>query len=93
MSPRPEFYGIRFPLGVVHLCRCCVAVLTCEGRLGGDPTKPNVCAEDVSEFWPLPDAVAAVLKASCANCEALRQYEEKRALLAEPQARPGEVRT
>lgn len=88
---RPEFYGIRSGLGVVHLCRCCTAVLACEGRVAGDPMGPSIDAAEVTEMWPLEDDVAAMVHAKCAACESLRRFEEKRALLAAPPRRIGEV--
>jgi hypothetical protein len=66
------------------LCRCCAGVLLCEGHVAGDPTKKALEAVDVVSIWPTSHW-------RCDTCEDLRRFEEKRALLAAPPRRIGEV--
>lgn len=81
---RPEFYAVGLKDGDEPwmLCRCCAAVLICEGHVAGDPTSDGLMAEDVERMGP--SSVA-----HCDTCEAIRRFEEKRALLSYPPARIG----
>lgn len=85
---RPEFYVVWLHAdNQRNLCRCCTAVLVNEGQLGGDPAAELLSAEDVTGMWPYDGARGT----SCSNCEALRRFEEKRALLSAPPQRIGEA--
>lgn len=81
---RPEFYRILIP-DPKHLCRCCFSVLTCEGRLGGDPTEEAILAEDIDVAHPATEYFTG----PCENCESIRRFEERRATLGAPPQRIG----
>lgn len=82
---RPEFYVVSRKGGEEAwlLCRCCAAVLVCEGRVAGDPTAKGLSASDVGTMQPSEVA-------HCDTCDALRRFEERRASLGAPPQRIGE---
>jgi hypothetical protein len=81
MTDAPDRYTARFDDGHMTLCRGCASVLLLEGVLGGDPTEEKVSAGDVLGLTP------CLVERECDNCDAIRRFEEKRALLPAPPKR------
>lgn len=86
---RPELYDVTLLShhGPVRLCRCCFSVMVNEGVVAGDPTLPGCVANVMTQAWPVFG-----VKLPCAACEALRRFEERRALLGAPPQRTGDVK-
>lgn len=89
MSARPEFYEVYLETQAetIGLCRHCAAVLVMEGKVAGDPTLPPIMAVEVWKLTP------RCFEIPCVIHEAITAFEAKRARLAAPPARIGEVRT